>query len=80
VDPVNKLFLVTESENACAGGSGSAIIVYDESGNYVETISGFAFPGGTVLSGAPALNPSQRMGWAFGGPGGNSAQLQQFYY
>jgi hypothetical protein len=75
IDPVNQLFLVTENYNACTG-SGSAIIVYDESGNYVETISGFNFP---VAEPAPALNPSKRMGWAFSGPRGFS-QLQQFFY
>lgn len=76
VDPVNKLFLVTETYNACNNGSGGAIIAYDESGNYVETISGFNFSLGEP---PPALNPSKRMGWAFSGPGGVS-QLQQFYY
>lgn len=76
VDPVNKLFLVTETYNACSGGSGSAIVVFDETGNYVETISGFNF---SIGEPAPALNPGKRMGWAFGGPGGFD-QLQQFFY
>jgi hypothetical protein len=75
VDPVNKLFLVTESYNACTG-SGSAIIVYDEAGNYVETIPDFIFG---VAEPAPALNPGKRMGWTYGGPSG-VFQLQQFYY
>jgi hypothetical protein len=73
-DPTNGLFLVTETYNACNGGHGSAIIVYDESGNYVETISGFNFAIGEP---APALNPSKRMGWAFGPQFNN---LQQFFY
>lgn len=76
VDPVNQLFLVTETYNACNNGSGSAIVVFDESGNYVETIPGFNFAIGEP---APALNPGKRMGWAFSGPGGVS-QLQQFFY
>jgi len=77
VDPVNKLFLVTEQEYfappSCRQSS-SAIVVYDESGNYVETIPGFKF---AIGESAPVLNPSKRMGWAFG-PGFN--QLQQFFY
>lgn len=80
VDSVNKLFLVTEPNNACNNGAGSAIIVYDESGNYVETIDGFQFPAGVVLFPPPALNPNKRMGWVFGGPDGSVSQLQQFFY
>jgi hypothetical protein len=80
VDPVNKLFLVTETYNACNNGTGSVIVVFDESGKYVETISGFDFPIDSVISPPPALNPNRRMGWAFGGPGGRVSQLQQFFY
>lgn len=80
VDPVNKLFLVTEPNNACNNGSGSAIIVYDEAGNYVETIDGFQAPQGVVLNPPPAINPQTRTGWVFGGPSGNVSQLQQFFY
>ncbi len=75
VDPVNRLFLVTDYFY-CDGSQGSAIVVYDESGNFVETITGFKFAIGEP---APVLNPSKRMGWAFGGPQGFS-QLQQFFY
>ena len=75
VDPVNKLFLVTETTH-CDGQHGSAIVVYDEAGNLVETIAGFNFAIGEP---APVLNPSKRMGWAFSGPAGFS-QLQQFFY
>ncbi|HKU81105.1 MAG TPA: hypothetical protein VJP76_02960 [Candidatus Tumulicola sp.] len=73
VDPVNKLFLVTEP-SYCNGSQGSALIVYDESGNFVEAITGFKFAIGEP---AVAVNPSLRMGWAFG-PAFN--QLQQFFY
>jgi hypothetical protein len=52
------------------------IAVYDESGNSVETITGFKF---SIGEPAPVINPSKRMGWAFGGPNGVS-QLQQFFY
>jgi hypothetical protein len=72
-DPVNGLFLVTDP-SYCSGSQGSAIVVYDEKGNLVETITGFKFALGEA---APAINPSKRMGWTFG-PGFN--QLQQFFY
>ena len=39
---VNGLFLVTDP-NYCSGSQGSAIVVYDESGKLVETITGFKF-------------------------------------
>ncbi len=72
-DSMNGLFLVTDP-SYCSGSQGSAIVVYDEKGNLVETITGFKFALGEP---APAINPSKRMGWAFG-PGFN--QLQQFFY
>jgi hypothetical protein len=74
VDPVNKLFLVTET-NYCDGNQGSAIVVYDEGGNFVEAITGFKF---VIGEPAPAINPAKRMGWAYGSPG--VTQLQQFFY
>jgi hypothetical protein len=72
-DPVNGLFLVTDP-SYCSRSQGSAILVYDEKGNLLETITGFKFALGEP---APAINPGKRMGWAFG-PGFN--QLQQFFY
>ena len=74
-DPVNKLFLVTETYDACSGGATSSIHVFDEQGNYVESITGFQFAIGEP---PPVINPGKRMGWAFGGPG--FSQLQQFFY
>lgn len=68
VDPINKLFLVTDSFY-CDGSQGSAIVVYDEAGNFVETIIGFNMAGSEP---APVLNPSKRMGWVFSGPNGFS--------
>jgi hypothetical protein len=73
-DSVNGLFLVSESEY-CNGSQGSAIVVYDESGNLVETITGFTFSSGGV--GPAAIDPSRRMGWTVG-PQVN--ELQQFFY
>jgi hypothetical protein len=72
-DPVNKLFLVTDP-TYCSGSQGSALVVYDEHGNLVETITGFKF---AIAEPPPVLNPSKRMGWAFGP---SFSQLQQFFY
>ena len=58
VDPVHKLFLVTET-NYCNGTKGSAIVVYDEGGHFVEAITGFAFAIGEPT---PAINPGQAHG------------------
>lgn len=73
VDPINKLFLVTDPFY-CNGNQGSALVIYDEKGNLIETITGFKF---AIGEGAPAINPSKRMGWAFGP---QFSQLQQFFY
>ncbi|MBV8373055.1 MAG: hypothetical protein JOY69_07315 [Candidatus Eremiobacteraeota bacterium] len=73
VDPVNKLFFVNE-QTYCNGSQGSAIVIYDEAGNLVETITGFNF---VIAEPAAVLNPSKRMGWAFGP---QFSQLQQFFY
>ena len=72
-DPKNKLFLVTDPFY-CSGSQGSAIVVYDEAGNVVETLTGFKF---AIAEPPVAINPSKRMGWAFGPA---FSQLQQFFY
>lgn len=77
-DPVNKLFLVSDPDY-CDGSQGGAIVVYDEKGSLVETITGFSPPKDAVVNPPPRINPGKRMGWAFGGPNGWT-QLQQFYY
>lgn len=75
VDPVNKLFLVS-APNACGAGNVGAIEVYDESGNFIQTIAGFTAP---PVGGPPfVINPSKRMGWALIGVG--FKHLQQFFY
>lgn len=71
-DSASGLFLVTE-QFYCNSGEG-AILVYDETGTLFETITGFNFAIGEP---PPVLNPSERMGWAYG-PHRN--QLQQFFY
>ncbi|MGD0192333.1 MAG: hypothetical protein ABSD74_16475 [Rhizomicrobium sp.] len=76
VDPINHLFLVTQTYDACSGGNDGVVAVYDESGDLIETITGF--PGFAIGEPAPALNPSLRTGWAMTGPG--FSQLQQFFY
>ena len=73
VDPVHKLFLVSEPFY-CNGQQGSAIVVYDEHGTLIETITGFKF---AIAEPAAVLNPSKRLGWAFGP---SFSQLQQFFY
>ena len=83
-DPVNKLFLVTDI-HYCDGSQGAAIVVYDESGNLVESITGFNPDiGFAVDQPPPRINPGKRMGWAFGGPQSSGdqgvTQLQQFFY
>ena len=72
-DPVHKLFLVS-APSYCNGNQGSALVIYDEHGNLIETITGFQF---AVAEPAAVLNPSKRMGWAFGP---SFSQLQQFFY
>ena len=72
-DPVNKLFLVTDPFY-CNGSQGSALVIYDEQGNLVETITGFKF---AIAEPPVAIDPGKRMGWAFGP---QFSQLQQFFY
>ncbi len=74
VDTVHKLFLVTDPAYACDGSEGGALVIYDEHGTVVETIRGFTF---AIAEPAPAIDPSKRLGWAFGP---RFDQLQQFFY
>jgi hypothetical protein len=75
VDQVNKLFLVA-APYACNDGKEGAIVVYDETGTFIETIAGFK---GFPVGGPPfVINPGKRMGWALGGAG--FTQLRQFFY
>jgi len=76
-DPINKLFLVADPVFG-NGNQGSAVVVYDENGTLVESITGFNFSNAsTVVPVRIALNPSKRMGWV-NGP--NINELQQFTY
>jgi hypothetical protein len=73
-DPVNKLFLVSDPAYACDGGHDGAVVVYDERGNFIESISGFKF---FIAEPGAVVNPNTRVGWMFG-PGFDN--LQQFFY
>jgi hypothetical protein len=69
-DPINHLFIV-EQPNSLKGGS--EVYVYDEQGNVLESLTGFAFG---PLSGIQ-LVPGRRSGYV-AGPGAN--QLESFTY
>jgi hypothetical protein len=73
-DPVNKLFLVSDPANACEGGNDGAIVVYDEAGNLVESISGFKF---FIPEPEAVVDPRTRVGWTLG-PGFDN--WQRFFY
>jgi hypothetical protein len=75
-DPIHKLFLVADPVFAPTGGS--AIVVYNEHGELVESIPGFNFSNRyAVIPIRVAVNPELRMGWV-DGPGIN--EIQQFFY
>lgn len=75
-DPRHGLFLVADPVFAPTGGS--AIVVYDEQGNLVESITGFNFSNlYRVVPIRVAVNPKLRIGWV-DGPGID--QIQQFFY
>jgi len=72
-DPIHKLFLVGQEFSST--GSGSSIQVFDEKGNFVESINGLSLPASPVLI---ALNPSMRAGYVLVTPALTS--LQSFTY
>jgi hypothetical protein len=74
-DSQHGLFLVAQPKSSTGGNS--AIYVYDEAGNLVETINGFDFSTTTLPPLKIALNPALRLG-AVNGP--NADQLQEFTY
>lgn len=76
VDQVHHLFLIAQLNSTV--GPGSAVLVYDEKGNLVESISGFSFL--NQFSAIPvriAVNGGARIGYA---PGPNVNNLQSFTY
>lgn len=74
LDPIHKLFLVGQ-EFTSTGFSGSSIQVFDEQGNYVESINGLSLPASPVLI---ALHPSERYGFVLVTPA--LTTLQSFTY
>lgn len=74
LDPIHKLFLVGQ-EFTSTGGSGSSIQVFDEQGNYVESINGLSLPASSALI---ALHPSERFGYVIVTP--ELTSLQSFTY
>ncbi|HTZ97334.1 MAG TPA: hypothetical protein VMB18_13100 [Terriglobales bacterium] len=74
LDPIHKLFLVGQ-EFTSTGGSGSSIQVFDEQGNYVESINGLSLPASSALI---ALHPSERAGYVIVTP--ELTSLQSFTY
>ncbi len=78
-DPVNRLFLVAQPVSSTAG-SGSSIHVYDDAGNFIESINGLNFSNvGNVVPAHIALNPRKRIGFV-DGPAVAVGQIQSFSY
>ncbi len=77
-DPVHKLFLVAQPESSTSA-TGSSIQVYDESGNFVESVNGlnFTFDFYLAVPVTIAIDPATRTGWV-NGPA--VTQLQRFSY
>jgi len=74
VDEMHKLFLVGQPISSTAA-SGSSIHVYDEKGNLVKSLDGFALPSSPAYM---ALKPSERRGFVIVTPDLNT--LQSFKY
>ena len=74
VDPVHKLFLVGQEFSSTAF-RGSSIQVFDEQGNFVESLNGFDLPASPAYM---ALHPSQRAGYVIVTP--DLTTLQSFTY
>jgi len=72
VDPIHKLFFVGQEFSSTAP-SGSSIQVFDEQGNFVESLNGFGLPASPAFM---ALHPSQRAGYVLG----SETTLQSFTY
>ena len=78
-DPVNKLFLVAQSDSSTAA-SGSSIQVYDTTGTLVESLNGFNFSNGSNVIGTHiAIHPANRTGYV-DGPDSGVTELQSFTY
>jgi hypothetical protein len=74
VDPIHKLFLVGQ-EFSSTSRFGSSIQVFDEQGNFVESLNGFNLPASPAYM---ALHPSERAGYVIVTP--QLTTLQSFTY
>ena len=74
VDPIHKLFLI-QQEFTSTGFSGSSIQIFDEQGNYVESINGLSLPASSIPI---VLHPSKRYGFVIVTP--ELTSLQSFTY
>jgi hypothetical protein len=74
VDPIHGLFLVGQEFSSTAP-FGSSIHVFDEQGNYIESLNGFHLPASPAYM---ALHPSDRTGFVIVTPALTS--LQSFSY
>jgi hypothetical protein len=74
VDPIHKLFLVGQEFSSTAR-TGSSIQVFDEHGNFVESLNGFDLPASPAYM---ALHPSKRAGYVIVTP--DLTTLQSFTY
>jgi hypothetical protein len=72
-DPINKLFLIGQEFSSTAP-TGSSIQVFDEAGNFVESLNGFSLPASPAYM---ALNPAKRLGYVIPS---NLSILQSFTY
>jgi len=73
-DPIHQLFLVGQPLSSTAA-SGSSIQVFDEQGNFIESVNGLSLPASPVTI---ALHPKLRFGYVLVTPDLNS--LQSFTY
>ncbi len=73
-DPIHRLFLVGQPISSTAF-TGSSIQVYDEQGNFIESLNGFQLPASPAYM---ALHPSQRAGYVIVTP--ELTTLQSFTY
>jgi hypothetical protein len=78
-DPIHKLFLVAQPVSSTSF-SGSSIHVFDQNGNFIESINGLNFSNASnIVPAHIALKPSNRTGYV-DGPAANVSQLQSFTY
>jgi hypothetical protein len=74
VDPIHKLFLVGQEFSSTAP-RGSSIQVFDEQGNFIESINGLSLPASPAYM---ALHPTERAGYVIVTP--DLTTLQSFTY